>query len=50
MEGQFLPAMEKMHFLILQDGIISLILSSKEGEHFDPMKLCMKKGCQGYAS
>jgi len=32
-KGQFVPAME-----ILQDGILSLILSSKEGQHFDPMK------------
>ncbi len=39
-EGQFLPAMEKrVKFLILWHGIPKLILSIKEGQNSDPMKL-----------
>ena len=38
-EGQFLAAMRnRVQFLILWHGILSLILSVKEGKNFDPTK------------
>ena len=38
-EGQFLPAMEnRVMFLILWHGNLTLILSIKEGQNFDPMR------------
>jgi hypothetical protein len=39
-----------VQFIILRDGILSLILSSKEGQNFDHTKAWMQKGCQGEAS
>jgi len=41
-EGQFLPAMEnRVMFLILWHGNLTLILSIKEGQNFDPMRAWM---------
>jgi hypothetical protein len=41
-EGQFLPAMEnRVKFLISWHGILILILSIKEGQHFDPTRAWM---------
>jgi hypothetical protein len=38
-EGEFLAAMwNRVQFLILRHGILSLILSIKEGNNFDPTK------------
>jgi len=36
-EGQLLPAMENVKFIVWH-RILRLILSIKEGQHFDPMK------------
>jgi hypothetical protein len=50
-EGQFLPAMLNMEqFLTLRYRMLRLILSIKEGQKFDPPKVCMKNGCKFKAS